>query len=299
MDHLATMTTPIEKSLVVSLVVPTVGRVSDLDRLLASLAGQTCKQFELIIVDQNSDDRIKTLLLKWKRSLHYIYARSALGASRARNVGLALARGDVIGFPDDDCWFPPDLIAQVKAWFEPSPHYDFLCCSARDEAHKDVALRWPRYSQPIHRSFVLTACICFAFFIRRTALIQVGGFDEAMGPGAETPFQCGEETDLALRLLDNSHAGWFEKRLYVHHPQKDARTAATSRGFYYGMGLGYLLRKHRFPVGMWVYQIVRASGGALRAFCLAHPREALFYLKSAAGRTLGFLQAPLKEAIQD
>lgn len=293
------MTTLIDKSLLVSLVVPTVGRVSDLDRLLASLAGQTCTQFELIIVDQNDDDRVRTLLLKWKHSLRYIYVRSALGASRARNVGLTFVRGDIIGFPDDDCWFPPDLIAQVRAWFDPSPDYDFLCCSARDETLKDVALRWPPHSQPIHRSSVLTTCICFAFFIRRTALVQVGGFDEAMGPGADTLFQCGEETDLALRLLDNSHFGWFEKRLYVYHPQKDAKTASSSRGFYYGMGLGYLLRKHRFPVGMWVYQVIRAAGGALRAFCLAHPREALFYLKSAVGRILGFLQPPLKWPIQD
>jgi glycosyltransferase involved in cell wall biosynthesis len=293
------MTTLIDRNLIISLVVPTVSRVSDLDRLLASLAGQTCKHFELIIVDQNSDDRIEAVLLKWKSSLHYVYVRSALGASKARNAGLALARGDIIGFPDDDCWFPADLIAQVKAWFDPCPDYDFLCCSARDETLKDVGLRWPRYSQPIHRSSVLTACICFAFFIRRTALVKVGGFDEAMGPGADTPFQCGEETDLALRLLDNSHPGWFEKQLYVYHPQKDARTASSSRGFYYGIGLGYLLRKHRFSIGMWVYQVIRASGGALRALCLAHPREALFYLKSAAGRMLGFLQSPMKWPLKD
>jgi glycosyltransferase involved in cell wall biosynthesis len=292
------MTSLVKKNVLVSLVVPTVGRVSDLDRLLASLAAQTCKHFELIIVDQNEDERIRTLLLKWKHSLRYVYARSARGASKARNVGLALAQGEIIGFPDDDCWFPVDLIAQVTDWFNPSPDYDFLCCSARDETFKDVALRWPRQSQPIHRTSVLTACICFAFFIRRTALLQVGGFDEAMGPGADTPFQCGEETDLALRLLNNSHPGWFEKQLYVHHPEKDARTASSSRGFYYGMGLGYLLRKHRFPVGMWAYQVIRASGGALRAFCLARPREALFYSKSAVGRILGYLQPVPKELIQ-
>jgi glycosyltransferase involved in cell wall biosynthesis len=288
-----------KKNVLVSLVVPTVGRVSDLDRLLASLAAQSCKHFELIIVDQNEDERIRTLLLKWKHSLRYVYVRSARGASKARNAGLALAQGEIIGFPDDDCWFPVDLIAQVTDWFDPCPDYDFLCCSARDETLKDVALRWPPHSQPIHRTSVLTACICFAFFIRRTALLQVGGFDEAMGPGADTPFQCGEETDLALRLLNNSHPGWFEKQLYVHHPEKDARTASSSRGFYYGMGLGYLLRKHRFPVGTWAYQVIRASGGALRAFCLARPREALFYLKSAVGRILGYLQPAPKELIQD
>lgn len=290
--------TSIAENFLISLIVPTVGRVSDLDRLLRSLAGQTARNFELIIVDQNADDRVGTLLMRWRDRLEYLHIRSSPGASRARNAGVLLAQGDVVGFPDDDCWFPRDLISQVTAWFTRSSEYDFLCCSARDEGSKRGALRWPRRSQPIERESVLNTCICFAFFIRRSAFAAVGGFDETMGPGAQTPFQCGEETDLALRLLNNSHHGWFERNFNVYHPQKDAATVSSRRAFDYGMGLGHLLRKHHLPILMWIYQVIRAGGGALTSVCLGRPGQATFYARSAAGRILGFLEPPSKWEIK-
>ena len=38
---------------------------------------------------------------------------SARGLSRARNAGLRMIAGDIVSFPDDDCWYPPDLLQRV------------------------------------------------------------------------------------------------------------------------------------------------------------------------------------------
>src|SRR5271166_2242893 len=100
-----------------SLIIATLGRVTELDRLLASLDRQTYKDFEVIVVDQNLDDRLLPLLREHKRlSIHRL--RSSAGLSRARNAGMRAAKGDIFCFPDDDCWYPDQLLAIVSEWFE-------------------------------------------------------------------------------------------------------------------------------------------------------------------------------------
>jgi glycosyltransferase involved in cell wall biosynthesis len=276
-------------AIAVSLIIATVGRAQELDRMLASIEGQSLKSVELIIVDQNADDRVKKLIEGRKPPLRYVHVRSARGLSRARNLGINLASGDIIGFPDDDCWYPDDLLLRVKEWFDRQQTYDLFCCAAQDESGREVASRWPRHSLVIDRDSVLRACASASMFIRKTALDGIGGFDESMGLGAATPFQSGEDSDLALRCLDGGGKGWFEKQLYVYHPHKGAGAVTSSRAFGYGMGFGCLLRMHGYSPRTLIYHVVRALGGAIKSLLLAEPGKALFYWKSALGRLSGYL----------
>src|ERR1039457_7675625 len=100
----------------ISLIVATVNRVNELERLLDSLDSQTYKDFEIIVVDQNPDDRLVSIFQR-HQSLSIHHLRSARGLSRARNVGLPDAKGEIIGFPDDDCWYPQQLLAHIKQAF--------------------------------------------------------------------------------------------------------------------------------------------------------------------------------------
>jgi glycosyltransferase involved in cell wall biosynthesis len=94
------------------LVVATVNRVEQLDRLLASLEQQTHKQFRVLLVDQNDDDRLDGVVAA-HGSLRLERLRSERGLSRARNVALPQVEADVVAFPDDDCVYPPDLLERL------------------------------------------------------------------------------------------------------------------------------------------------------------------------------------------
>ena len=59
------------------------------------------------------------------------HLRSERGLSRASNIGLRVARGDIIAIPDDDCWYPKDLLATVAAWFESHPEFGLLSTALR------------------------------------------------------------------------------------------------------------------------------------------------------------------------
>jgi glycosyltransferase involved in cell wall biosynthesis len=271
-----------------SLVLAPVHRVTELERMIASLAAQTYRNFELILVDQNSDDRLTPIVERWKRDLRLLHLRTGPGLSSARNLGLTFARGELVGFPDDDCWYPGDCLMRVSEWFERFPEYSLLSTCSQDERGVEVASRWPRQSCAVDRQSVLMTCTTFCLFVRRQSVMDAGGFDEEMGPGSHTPAQAAEDLDLAARVIARGERGWFEKSIFVHHPRKDAASAPVERAFHYGVGFAYLLRKHHYGVQVWLYHVLRAFAGVARAlFCLRF-REARFYSNSARGRIAGY-----------
>ncbi|HEY4074281.1 MAG TPA: glycosyltransferase family A protein [Herbaspirillum sp.] len=107
-----------------SLVLATVGRSEEVARFLASLDAQDYRNFELIVIDQNDDERLAPLLKVYRERFRFLHVRSARGLSRARNVGLRLAGGDVIAFPDDDCWYPLGLLQKVASELNGNPDID-------------------------------------------------------------------------------------------------------------------------------------------------------------------------------
>jgi glycosyltransferase involved in cell wall biosynthesis len=105
-------------------------RTSELRCLLESLTQQGFVDYEVILVDQNDDDRVQELMDEFLDRVPLKRTSSPKGASRARNVGLSLASGDIIAFPDDDCWYPRDLLKNVDWWFQTHPKYAILAIGA-------------------------------------------------------------------------------------------------------------------------------------------------------------------------
>ena len=109
-----------------SAILCTVGRSTELRACLASLAIQDCPTLEVVIVDQNRDQRAREVLQEFSESLNVTYLKSTPGLSRARNVGLSRASGQLISFPDDDCVYPPGLVGRVGEYFRVHPEVDWL-----------------------------------------------------------------------------------------------------------------------------------------------------------------------------
>src|SRR5229473_221215 len=104
-----------------SLLLATFGRAKELHPLMQSLRRQTFCDFELIVIDQNDDDRVTRILAQYTGDFPLQHFRSAPGHSRAFNVGLASGTGDVMAFPDDDCWYDPDVLERVVLFFRTNP----------------------------------------------------------------------------------------------------------------------------------------------------------------------------------
>ena len=266
------------------LVVATVDRIGELERLLASLEAQTYRAFRVLLVDQNGDDRIQPIL--GERDLDVVRLRADRGLSHARNAALGEIRADLVAFPDDDCILAPGLLAQVARRFDGS--LDGLTGRAIDETGRSSP-SWARDPALLTRENLWNRAISFTIFLRAPLVRQVGRFDEQLGLGAKTSWTSGEEIDYLVRALDAGARIEYDPDVVVTHPGKRVSPAALrSLGSRDGASVGYILRKHAYPKRVVGRMLIRPIGGALVALARRDRAQAAFQLSTLRGRLLGY-----------
>ena len=272
------------------MILATVGRIKQVDNFLQHLDQQTYRNFELLIVDQNSDGTLDSLIRQYEDRFSLIRLRSERGLSRSRNVGLQHVRGDIVAFPDDDGWYPKDLLQRVASIIQEYPSAAGVTGRCIDESGNDLG-RFDRESGWINRFNLWTRSISHSIFIRRIVSEAVGLFDEKLGVGAKTPYGSGEEADYLLRALAQGYNFFYDSSLHVYHPQVNRLTDASesARVRAYARGTGYVLRKHCYPAWFALYQITRSLvGTAVSLMKLDFPKARL-RLNVLIGRTSGWI----------
>ncbi len=278
---------------ILSALVCTCNRPRELVITVRSLLASDIAELELLIVDQ-SDAPISGASFDELRSdprLRYIRSRTR-GKGAALNEGLRQARGDVVICTDDDCEAAPDWLASMGSVFEEEPSAALAFCNVVAPPYDKAAGYVPTYEKPrrVLRS-VSDLCagrgIGAGMAVRRSVALEIGGFDESLGPGARFP--AAEDLDFALRLLLR---GWHVydtgDRPIVHH---GFRTHAQSRAHAKRdfIGLGAVCAKP-LRAGYWNVSVL--SAWEFSANALWPPLADLLHLKKPRGlsRIIGFLQ---------
>ncbi|MBW4025918.1 glycosyltransferase [Acidipila rosea] len=259
-----------------SLIVATKGRTDELERLLQSLAHQDgYKDFELIVVDQNPDDRLVPVLSRFSQDINCSHLRCGPGVSKARNMGLSACRGELIAFPDDDCWYPPETLKNIDSWFTGNPGYGILSVTVRDEDGVKSANKWKAESCDLAPINIFRTSATYTFFVRSSDWKRRVFFDETLGPASGTLFGSGEDTDFVLSLMSKGVRGRFTSVWHVGHPRRDMFSGhiKRERALSYGMGMGRVLRKHSLLM----------LGGALFGFDLFRTFKGLLTGRANAG----------------
>ena len=274
----------------ISLILATKGRVAEVERCVRSVAAQNHDDLELIVVDQNEDDRLKPILPQSSFPFPFVHLRSESGLSRARNVGLASATGDIISFPDDDCWYPDGLLARVASEFQRHPSLDGLTGRSEDGRGHPSGGSFSRCQGQVDIRNVWKQGISYTIFLRSSVCAAVGPFDEELGVGASTRFGSGEETDYLIRTIKLGFKIQYLPDLVVFHPNPILYDRNhCSKAFRYGVGMGRVLSKHRYATSFNLYAILRPLGGAVLSLFTLQVRKAAYHLAIARGRLCGLL----------
>lgn len=237
----------------ISLITGTLNRVDELDRLFQSLQAQTHTDFEVILVDQNPDNRLDKLVATYSQHFPILHLRQKeKGLSRARNLARSYVTGDVVAFPDDDSVYPPNVLAHVSAFFENDPTWDGVVARildieddknadtfAEDEDESGVVNYWKGYAVGISHAM---------FF--RAHVVKAVAFDEKMGVGAGTWWGSAEDSDYMFQCLHANYAVYYDATFIVRHPSPHKTHSFRElirRRFNYGLGNGYLIGKQPLP----------------------------------------------------
>lgn len=200
----------------------TVDMQSDREQMLRRMLGSVVAykarsgaDVTLFILLQRSNDEVAAAFsAEWPDWIRATHMQGRLSLSAARNELLAspqakarFARGGIVAFPDDDCWYPDGTLERIAADFAADHQLDFWFSRYGMDAAMVNGLRATAPSLQAVISFASSNTIVVHSVIAAT----IGGFDEALGVGAV--LSGGEDTDYAIRAFRAAR-----KALYIDAP---------------------------------------------------------------------------------
>lgn len=223
---------------VISVVVCTYNRAHLLEQCIQSLLIQDLdrKFFEIIVVDNASTDGTQAILAKYQdesvfRSIH----EPVPGLSKARNTGWKFARGQFIGYIDDDAvacvrwlrsalWCFENIFPQPDALTGPIQLLSEVVLPEwiDDELKRPLGyLDWG--SQCFRISFEDRKIVGANCFFSKAILCQLGGFSEDLGRKKKLLLS-GEEVQLQREIEESGGAVWYHPDVSVEHFVPEERT---------------------------------------------------------------------------
>jgi len=213
---------------------------------VSSILASDHPNFEVVVVDQSTDDDTARALARFRADPRLRCLRSdTQGLGRARNVGLGCARSEVVAMTDDDCEVPPGWLDVMATVFAAHPGVAVAFCNVAAAPHDAEAGFIPAYRRAGDtlvsdiRGKREARGIGAGIAVRRPVVLALGGFDEMLGAGADFP-SC-EDGDMAVRALLRGHQVYETDAVAVLHAgfRTWEEGRVLSRRDWYGIGAAY------------------------------------------------------------
>lgn len=206
----------------ISVIIPVFNREDLIVRSLNSVLNQTVLPYEIIVVDNDSNDGTLNKVNKFfsnhdNSNCRFIIAEEKKrGAWAARQIGLELSSGDFVYFLDSDDEIEPDLIELALTEIIRNPELDIVCwkCEINQLNGKKrvspVSVKFPLEYHLIHGMLKTVG-----YTVRKSFLVNSGGWN--------MPLKVWDDYELGLRLLlENPMIKLVNKVLVNIYPQKDS-----------------------------------------------------------------------------
>jgi glycosyltransferase involved in cell wall biosynthesis len=228
-----------------------------LDSIAAALTHAAQIDAEIIVVDNGSQDDTAAIVRKWIDTCVFparLLQEPRKGVSRARNLALREARGDLLAIIDDDCRlsreYVTDLLRHDAEDTEPVLRSGCVKLGDLEDLPLTITFltrltRWHKKFDSARHENLGNCLLGCNMMMRRSLATHIGLFDERLGPGS--PFYAAEDTDYVLRAYLNDITIEYVPDMVVfhHHGRKlPAEGKKLYRG--YMISCGALYAKYMF-----------------------------------------------------
>ena len=225
----------------ISLLVPTLGqRESEFKRLLDSLAAQSYKNIEIIVVSQDNHHIVSNQCDRYKDCLRIRHLTSDVkGLSLARNIGLQEATGDIIILSDDDCWYPSNAMKSIIDAFILYQDADVLLTQIFDPIANCPYKNYEKDDKTLRKAIHLLSRSSIELAFRKDNNLL---FDELFGLGAK--YVAGEENDYLIRCLKSNKKIVYKPMITVYHEKKNKKESPAqlrAKGAFYAKHFGFVV----------------------------------------------------------
>ena len=211
----------------VSVIVATHKRDEILSRALNSLATQTYKNLEIILVDDNANtewnSRVSEIVKNFKSdypaiTLNYIVNKTNQGSARTRNIGIDVSSGEFITFlDDDDIYLPENVQRQIDNMLSTGADFGITDLDMFYDDETLCEMRTRNFIKSTKREDLIKYHLMYhlagtdTMIFKKDYLLKIGGFD---------PIDVGDEFYLMFKAIENGGKFTYLKgcfvKAYVH-----------------------------------------------------------------------------------
>lgn len=249
-----------------SVVICTRNRGPSICGAVETILANTYPDFELLIIDQSSDDSTERALAPFRDDLRLRYLHTPTqGVGLARNIAIAEAKAEYLIMTDDDCDVPADWVAQMVTALERHPRVAIVFCNVHAGPH-DPAQGWILINLTDRDRLISSvpawcsagganAGIGAGMAMRRSYIQKIGGIDAQLGSGSI--FRSGWETDATLRALLHGYQIYRTTSVSVQH--HGFRTHSEGRN---------LMRRYMFGIAAVYAKLLKCGHWQILIACL-------------------------------
>jgi len=234
----------------VSIILPTYNRAHFLARAFSSITSQTFSNFEVIVVDDGSNDNTKKVVEELSETLEqqvrYMFQENQ-GPGVARQNGINNANGDILAFFDsDDEWLPDHLAEGLDVLSEYTEcDWVYFSCRRVDKATQATLLESTFYDGARPNQLFSIArerkASVYQLDNNKAAILQLqDGIDSGLQNSlirkrvfehvSIPPFRVGEDRLLILMVLKQNFGMFFKDKVTVLYNVHDGNTSDTASG---------------------------------------------------------------------
>lgn len=211
---------------------------------IKSILNQTYDNYEIIVVDQSSENSKDEYEIIDKRII-YIHSEKR-GLSYNRNIGIDISTGDYICLMDDDATYAPNNLINIKKTID-AKNADIVCGMMLDPISKEISLHgMKKNSLIIKQNNIMEYCSSPSLVISSKYAKQLK-FDDDFGVGRR--WGCAEEVDLVLRALYKGAIAYYDPSIIVFHPSVNKKSLKVEKAAAYSLGYGACCAKHYIKYG--------------------------------------------------
>jgi GT2 family glycosyltransferase len=229
----------------ITILLLTYNSAAHLPRCLDCLKGQTIQNFEIILIDNASQDNSLAIARQCQGGLnfHIIEQSQNLGFASANNIGARLAQGRWLVLLNADAYPEPGWLENLVKVAQENPGFNFFSSrqlqyhaphflDGAGDAYHISGLAWRNAYQllstthALEKKEVFSACAAAALYSREDFL-EVGGFDEDY-------FSYFEDVDIGFRLRLGGGKCLYVPEAVVHHVGSGSTGKRSDFSVYYG-----------------------------------------------------------------
>lgn len=183
-----------------SVIIPVYNKEKFIENTIKSVLQQRFSDFELILVNDGSNDNSEVQIKKFSDNRITYYTKENGGASTARNFGLEKAKANYITFLDADDYWYPDFLQEMASCIEEFPNHKIFSAAIEVESEKVIFPSQYSIRKSSEREIVnyflasmKTTIICTSCAVfDKSVFEKVGDFDPEI--------KSGQDTDMWIRM---------------------------------------------------------------------------------------------------